>query len=413
MAFTYAGRYSPEAFVDPYGQPLRNTTVTVYQAGTTTLATLYEDRGKDNSIPNPTATDARGNCSFYAEPGYYDLLINGVTIQNVSIEADPADIESRASGSEVIARSVLNDKGSILIASGPESPASFDPTGAADGEALVVSSSSPTGWTTAVVASEAGPHDHAESDVTGLLTDLAGLATADTDLAAADAAHAADSTAVHGITDTAELVTNSNFATGTPTGSKYLRDDRSWQPVSGGGSTIAQQDTAPSSPATNDLWIDTDAAPAAASVAFLGAEARRAADHNLSATAWTYLSFDTEVRDTDNCFTTASGDRFTINTAGRYIIHVQIEWASTLGDKYLSIGASSTIGAAPGTEKMRVSKAAAGANHNMDATMELDLAVGDKVYFAAYNGYGGSSITVWGSTAVAYSYRAWIRRVSD
>jgi len=261
MTLTYAGRYDPEAFVDPYGQPLRNTTVTVYEAGTTTLATLYESRTKSSSIPNPTATDARGNCSFYAAPGYYDLLINGVTIQNVSVEVDPADVESRADGNEVIARSVLTDKGSILIASGPESPASFDPNGAVDGEALVVSSASPTGWTTQLITSEAGPHTHPESEVTDLDSDLADLATTDAALAAADAAHASDTTSVHGISDTSELITDGNLATGTPDGTKYLRDDRSWQPVAGGGTTIAQQTTAPSSPSVNDLWIDTDAVP--------------------------------------------------------------------------------------------------------------------------------------------------------
>lgn len=35
--------------------------------------------------------------------------------------------------------------------------------------------------------------------------------------------------------------------------------DAEYEPIGGGGSDIAQQTTAPGSPTTGDLWIDTDA----------------------------------------------------------------------------------------------------------------------------------------------------------
>lgn len=70
-------------------------------------------------------------------------------------------------------------------------------------------------------------HTHAESEITGLVSDLAGKAAF---------AHG------HAISDVTGLQSaidgKQPLATGTPTGSKFLRDDNSWQTPSGGGGAL-------------------------------------------------------------------------------------------------------------------------------------------------------------------------------
>lgn len=75
--YEFAGRYGPEIFMDSNQALLRNKPVTVYEKGTNTLATLYTDRTKSSTGPNPFFTDIRGNGSFYAEPNEYDISVDG------------------------------------------------------------------------------------------------------------------------------------------------------------------------------------------------------------------------------------------------------------------------------------------------------------------------------------------------
>lgn len=77
MAFTFAGRYGPEIFMDDETRLLKNQPVAVYNKGTNVLATLYADRTKVGGAANPFLTDVRGNGSFFAEPGEYDIEYAG------------------------------------------------------------------------------------------------------------------------------------------------------------------------------------------------------------------------------------------------------------------------------------------------------------------------------------------------
>ncbi|HVF75496.1 MAG TPA: hypothetical protein VM938_10645 [Acidimicrobiales bacterium] len=87
MAYTYAGLYQ-ETFLAPRGALLKNTQVSVFLAGTTTLATLYTSHTKATPALNPFSTDAAGNGRFYADPGHYDLDYGDSTLPIV-VHRDP------------------------------------------------------------------------------------------------------------------------------------------------------------------------------------------------------------------------------------------------------------------------------------------------------------------------------------
>jgi len=62
-------------------------TVTVYKAGTATLATIYSDNIGTiiNQLTAPVTTDSTGRFEFYAENGRYDLTISGASITTINI----------------------------------------------------------------------------------------------------------------------------------------------------------------------------------------------------------------------------------------------------------------------------------------------------------------------------------------
>src|SRR5437660_4111089 len=70
-----AVKYLGPPVLDQAGNALFNATVTVYLAGTTTLATIYSDNGV-TPITNPLTTTVTGSYVFYAAAGQcYDLVI--------------------------------------------------------------------------------------------------------------------------------------------------------------------------------------------------------------------------------------------------------------------------------------------------------------------------------------------------
>lgn len=92
MAYKLAGKFGPELFVSSTtGRPLISTAFSVYKRDGVTLATLYTSRAKSASPANPTATDAYGNGAFWADPGDYVILCNGVT-QNVTVLPDSSEL---------------------------------------------------------------------------------------------------------------------------------------------------------------------------------------------------------------------------------------------------------------------------------------------------------------------------------
>jgi hypothetical protein len=109
MAYTYAGQYGPEVI---FGQNATTKALTyptscaVYNSGTSVLATLYPNRTKTGSLANPLPTgvadgaagiSGTGNVMFFAAPGQYELLINGVGNKlKITVGPDPADGQSLA-----------------------------------------------------------------------------------------------------------------------------------------------------------------------------------------------------------------------------------------------------------------------------------------------------------------------------
>ena len=65
-------------YLDSYGRPINGATVSVYQSGTSTLASIYSATG-DPSAPsgqaNPFTTDATGFWGFSAAIGRYDITV--------------------------------------------------------------------------------------------------------------------------------------------------------------------------------------------------------------------------------------------------------------------------------------------------------------------------------------------------
>ena len=86
MPYAKAGRYHEVSFAG--GALAPGLAVTVRNPGTAAAASLWTSRDKTAAAANPVTVDASGNLSFYADPGYYDLLANGVTLPNVLVHVD-------------------------------------------------------------------------------------------------------------------------------------------------------------------------------------------------------------------------------------------------------------------------------------------------------------------------------------
>lgn len=92
MAFTKAGRYHELLFVN--GRVAPNTNATIRVAGTSNGAVLYADAAKSSlQGTSVVRTDAAGNLAFYADPGYYDILVGDTTLSGVVVGIDPADVD--------------------------------------------------------------------------------------------------------------------------------------------------------------------------------------------------------------------------------------------------------------------------------------------------------------------------------
>lgn len=63
-----------DVVIDSTGHP-SVATITVYVAGTTTKATLYQDSAGSTVLANPLVTDGFGRFQFHAANGRYDLAV--------------------------------------------------------------------------------------------------------------------------------------------------------------------------------------------------------------------------------------------------------------------------------------------------------------------------------------------------
>lgn len=118
--------------------PLGTATVTVYLAGTQTLATLYSNYAGNTALANPLLTSATGALEFYAEDGRYDVVITKtgyqpVNLTNIILE-DPQDdsgqlqntsINNSSFGNGVITTSTLSQISYVNLL---ETPTTTPPT---------------------------------------------------------------------------------------------------------------------------------------------------------------------------------------------------------------------------------------------------------------------------------------------
>lgn len=73
----HAGRALFEQGIgDRRGNAQRGVLVTVYEAGTSNLSTLYTDRTKATEQDNPLTTNGLGNLAIYADPGDYEAHVD-------------------------------------------------------------------------------------------------------------------------------------------------------------------------------------------------------------------------------------------------------------------------------------------------------------------------------------------------
>lgn len=115
--------------IDQYGAPVVSATITVFETGTSTPATLYAD---DSLTPlaNPTTTDGLGKYYFYAADGRYDVQISGTnfatqTITDILLE-DPQD------GSTAVFSGVTITTLTGILAGNGASPVGLAAAGSAD-----------------------------------------------------------------------------------------------------------------------------------------------------------------------------------------------------------------------------------------------------------------------------------------
>lgn len=87
------GLYGPEYLQFDSGGPAAEVRIFVFLPGTKVKAQLYSDRTGLHTGPNPLWTDRRGELTFFAEAGSYDLYYeDGATPVTIPIEIDLADV---------------------------------------------------------------------------------------------------------------------------------------------------------------------------------------------------------------------------------------------------------------------------------------------------------------------------------
>jgi hypothetical protein len=74
--------------LDADGNPWRNGLVSVYDVGTTDLATLHRERTGTLARANPGRTDDHGSFTFYATAGRYDISYAGFSLDDVPVFPD-------------------------------------------------------------------------------------------------------------------------------------------------------------------------------------------------------------------------------------------------------------------------------------------------------------------------------------
>lgn len=177
MPSQYAGFFGPAVVTNIAGDAQANTDVTVRNPDTT-LASLWTDKDRSTAVANPVTTNARGQFDFFGEPGPRKITANGVS-RDIVIQPHP-------------------DEGEF-----DDTAHTTDATGAHSASAVSVvpaGSIASTDAQSALVELDTAIGDEA---VDRTMADTAEATARD----AAIEAHRVDTTAVHGIADTAVLET--------------------------------------------------------------------------------------------------------------------------------------------------------------------------------------------------------------
>lgn len=148
-------------------QPLPNAQVTVYEAGTFTLATLYSTNAKA-SQQNPFRSDSYGVCAFYAQDGRYDIKVESLGVaawvRDVLLEDDATEVAQALQVSQE-ALDIANDSQgrAQLAASLAEGYAETAHMDAQVAEAAAGTSSNDAGLANAAAISAENDADRAEA----------------------------------------------------------------------------------------------------------------------------------------------------------------------------------------------------------------------------------------------------------
>lgn len=98
--------------IDQYGSAVISTRVTVYNAGTTTLSTVYENEVGSTLKGNPFNATT-GYISFWMEPGSYDVVVSDQGIppsySTKTIRFDSIPAIEGVSSSTIIDEAIIND----------------------------------------------------------------------------------------------------------------------------------------------------------------------------------------------------------------------------------------------------------------------------------------------------------------
>jgi hypothetical protein len=73
------------AIIDAVSGGGKQATITVYESGTTDLATIYSNTS-GGSLGNPFDTDSMGRFSLFVDSGVYDIQVSGLGIVTYKLE---------------------------------------------------------------------------------------------------------------------------------------------------------------------------------------------------------------------------------------------------------------------------------------------------------------------------------------
>ncbi len=109
----YAGLWM-DSVEYPSGHVAAGVSVQIRLKGQTALATLYSDRTKAGTVPNPTTTDANGNLQFYAEPDIYTCSVPAVG-GSFDVHVPPDALDIQTGGVDNLVASVNDQIGEVVL----------------------------------------------------------------------------------------------------------------------------------------------------------------------------------------------------------------------------------------------------------------------------------------------------------